>query len=71
MLSNNGAAFCIEEDECDSNLLAQKITDILSNDKMANKLSNNAKNMSVPEASLNLKEFVLMIFHGEMVEFKN
>ena len=71
ILSNNSAAFCIEENECNSDFLANKISNILSDNKLAKKLSHNAKSMSVPEASLNLKEFVIKIFNGEMVEFKN
>ena len=71
LLSNKDAAFCIQEDECTSNYLAMKISKVLSDNKLAIKLSNNAKNMAVPEASLNLKEIILKIFNGEVIEFKN
>ncbi|MFL2802410.1 MAG: undecaprenyldiphospho-muramoylpentapeptide beta-N-acetylglucosaminyltransferase [Paracoccaceae bacterium] len=71
LLANKDAAFCIQENECTSDYLAMKISKILSDNKLAIKLSNNAKNMAVPEASLNLKEIILKIFNGEVVEFKN
>ncbi len=71
ILSVKEAAFCIDEKECTSNYLAMKISKILLDYKLANKLSSNAKNLSVPEASLNLKEIVLKIFNGDVIEFKN
>ena len=71
LLANKDAAFCIQENECTSDYLAMKISKILSDNKLAIKLSNNAKNMAVPEASLNLKEIILKIFNGEVIEFKN
>ena len=47
------------------------ISKILLDNKLANKLSSNAKNLAVPEASLNLKEIVLKIVNGDIIEFKN
>ena len=48
-----------------------KILKILSDNKLANKLSSNAKNLAVPDASLNLKEILVKIFNGDVIEFKN
>ena len=71
ILSNKEAAFCINEDECENNYLSKKILEILTNKKLAIKLSSNAKSMAVPEASLKLKELILKNLNGEMIEFKN
>ena len=71
ILSQKEAAFCIDEAKCTSNYLAKQISKILLDNKLANKLSNNAKNLAVPEASLNLKEIVLKILNGDVIEFKN
>ena len=71
ILSVKEAAFCIDEKECTSNLLSNKISKILLDNKLANRLSSNAKNLAVPEASLNLKEIVLKIVNGDIIEFKN
>ena len=71
LISNKEAAFCINEDECMNDYLTKKILEILTDNKLAIKLSNNAKSMAVPEASLKLKEFILKNLKGEMIEFKN
>ena len=71
ILSVKEAAFCIDEKEYTSDFLSNKISKILLDNKLANKLSSNAKNLAVPEASLNLKELVLKIVNGDIIEFKN
>ena len=71
ILSVKEAAFCIDEKEYTSDYLANKISKILLDNKLANKLSSNAKNLAVPEASLNLKDIVLKIVNGDIIEFKN
>ena len=71
ILSVKEAAFCIDEKECTSSYLAKQISKILSDNKLAKKLSSNAKKLAVPEASLNLKEIVLEIVNGDIIEFKN
>ena len=71
ILSVKEAAFCIDEKKCTSDYLTNKISKILLDNKLANKLSSNAKNLAVPEASLNLKEIVLKIVNGDIIEFKN
>ena len=70
-MSVKEAAFCIDEKEYTSDYLANKISKILFVNKLANKLSSNAKNLAVPEASLNLKEIVLKIVNGDIIEFKD
>ena len=71
LLSNKEAAFCINEDECINDYLTKKILEILTDNKLAIKLSSNAKSMSVPEASVKLKEIIFKNLNGEMIEFKN
>ena len=71
LLSNKEAAFCINEDECINDYLTKKILEILTDNKLAIKLSSNAKSMAVPEASVKLKEIILKNLNGEMIEFKN
>ena len=71
LLSNKEAAFCINEDECINDYLTKKILEILTDNKLAIKLSSNAKSMAVPEASVKLKEIILKNLNGEMIESKN
>ncbi len=71
LLSKKDAAICICEDECTDTYLAMKITKIFSDYKFARKLSYNAKNMAVPQASLNLKEVIIKTSNGEKIESKN
>ena len=71
LLSKKEAAFCINENECTNDYLTKKILEILINNKLAVKLSSNAKSMAVPEASIKLKEFILKNLNGEVIEFKN
>ena len=63
--------FCINEDECINDYLTKKILEILTDNKLAIKLSNNAKSMAVPDASVKLKEIILKNLNGELIEFKN
>ena len=71
VLSNKEAAFCINEDECINDNLTMKILEILTDNRLAIKLSRNAKSMAVPEASVKLKEIILRNLNGELIEFKN
>ena len=45
--------------------------EILTDNKLAIKLSSNAKSMAVPDASVKLKEIILKNLNGELIEFKN
>ena len=71
VLSTKGAAFCIDEEECNYIKLAYKITKILTDNKLATLLSTNAKSIAMPEASSNLKKIALKTFNGENLESKD
>ena len=71
VLSKKGAAFCIDEEECNYIKLAYKINKILTDNKLATLLSTNAKSIAIPEASSNLKKIVLKTFNGENIESKD
>ena len=51
--------------------MTKKILEILTDNKLATKLSSNAKSMAVPDASVKLKEIILKNLNGELIEFKN
>ena len=70
-LVKKNAALCIDQDHCTSCNLAEKISQILSNDELAIKLAKNSKKMFIPNASLNLKLAILKILNGEKVGFEN
>ena len=66
-ISNLGAAMCLEENTLTGRQLAEKISKILENQRLAHNLAKAASKNATPQAIQNLRDLVLDVSEGNLV----
>jgi len=65
VLEDNGACFIIEEDSFDSNILVNKIDEILNNEDLIKSLSNNTSKLGVKDSATKIYDILKNMIDGD------